>query len=359
MNAQHRTQAILVAVVDPVLHPEAMHIAAATGRAIVDTTDPGDISRHFNRVSAVLVDNETARGISNERRRDRVFLLDSDPGPPDFKLAMKIHAEQALLLPAQTAELLEALGREDDRRMGRGRAGAVIGVLGAAGGVGTSTIAATLARRRSLHNRTVLIDAVPASGGIDLLLGAEETPGARWPDLGFSRGAVQAADVLAALPAVGENLSVLSAARSGTADFFTLGPAAVSAAVRCLADADEVVDVVVDLRAGEMLEAVVPAVDHLVLVVAAEVRVVAAAVALQLELARHQVPVSVVLRHRGWSGLDVAEVERIIGVPVIAEVGTVARLPRVVEMHGLGGVLPKALVTVAEAVSAELAAVGA
>ena len=57
-------------------------------------------------------------------------------------------------------------------------AGVVIGVMGAVGGVGASTLAAVLARKRSAHNTTVLIDGVPSSGGIDLLVGAEETLGA-------------------------------------------------------------------------------------------------------------------------------------------------------------------------------------
>ncbi|WP_293951939.1 septum site-determining protein Ssd [uncultured Corynebacterium sp.] len=357
MNASQRTKAILVAVDDPVLHPEAMHIAAATGRPIVDSTDPGDINRHLNRVSAVLVDGEIATTITNDRRRDRIFLLASDPGPPDFKLAMDIHAEQALLLPAHTGELLTALGREDGTQTAsRRHPGSTIGVLGAAGGVGVSTIAAALARRRTRKNRTVLIDAVASSGGLDLLLGLEDTPGARWPDLGFTRGTVQAEDVLAALPVTGEKLFLLSAARSAALDFFALGAGDVTAAVACLAAADEPLDVVVDLRAGDIADEVVPVLDHLVLVVSAEVRAVAAAVSQRLELQRHQVPVSVVLRHRGWSGLDVAEVENIIGAPVIAEVGTISRLPRAVEMHGLIEPLPKALVAVAEAISAELGA---
>lgn len=355
MNAPHRTKAILVAVDDPILHPEAMHIAAATGRPIVDTTDPGDMNRHLNRVSAVLIDSGTAARINNEKRRDRIFLLGSDPGPADFKTAMKIHAEQALLLPAQTGELLTALGRDDDRLASPHRgSGSIIGVLGVAGGAGVSTLAATLARRRSLLNPTVLVDAVPSSGGIDLLLGAEESPGARWPDLGFTRGAVQAEDVLAALPTMGEKLFVLSTARSMTVDPFVLGAAEVKAAVACLADADDPLDVVVDLRAGDIADEVVPVLDHLVLVVPAEVRAVAAAVSQRLELQQHQVPISVVLRHRGWSGMDVAAVEKILGTCVIAEVGTISRLPKSVEMHGLTGVLPRALVTVADAIVAEL-----
>lgn len=357
MNAMHRTQAILVAVDDPVLHPEAMHIAAATGRPIVDTTNPGDIHRHLHRVSAVLIDAETAAGISNEKQRDRIFLLGSDPGPADFKTAMHIHAEKALLLPAQTAELLTALGRDDGELTSTHRgAGVTIGFLGVAGGVGVSTIAVAFARRRSHRRDTVLIDAVSSSGGIDLLLGAEAIPGARWPDLGFTRGTVQVDDVLAALPAMGDRLFVLSTARSMVADPFVLGPLDVKAAVECLSGAGRPLDVVVDLRAGNIADEVIPVLDHLVLVVPAEVRAVAAAVSQRLELQRHQVPMSVVLRHRGWSGLDVAEVEKILGTGVIAEIGTITRLPKTVEMHGMGGSLPRALVTVADAISAEIAA---
>lgn len=355
MNPIHKTQAILVAVADPVLHPEAVHIAAATGRPIVDTTDPGDIHRHLHRVSAVLIDAETAAQITNERRRGRIFLLGSDPGPADFKTAMRIHAQQVILLPAQTGELLTELGRDDAHLATKNRGGgAIIGVLGVAGGVGVSTIAAVLARRRAGRTHTVLIDAVPCSGGIDLLLGAEGIPGARWPDLGFTQGTVQAEDVLAALPLVGEKLFLLSAARSTVADPFTLGPEEVKAAIACLGAAEKPLEVVVDLRAGRIAEEVMPVLDHLVLVVPAEVRAVAAAVSLRLELQRHRVPMSVVLRHRGWSGLDTAEVEKILGVAIIAEVGTIARLPKTVEMHGLTGALPRALTTVADAIGAEL-----
>src|SRR5699024_1029716 len=140
-------------------------VAAATGRAIVDTTDPVDIHRHLNRVSAVLIDASTAATITNDRRRDRIFLLGSDPGPPDYHTALSIRAEQAFLLPAQTAELLQALGRED-APVSPGRHNTMVtGVFGVAGGVGVSTIAAALARMRSATHRTVLVDAVPSSGG--------------------------------------------------------------------------------------------------------------------------------------------------------------------------------------------------
>lgn len=354
MNTTNRSQALLLAVADPVLHPEAMHIAAATGRPIIDSTSPHDAGRHYGRVSAVLIDREMAAAMEPPAsRRERVFFLASDPGPIDWQCALSVHAEQALLLPAQAPELLAALGRDNTIAHSRG-GGVCIGVLGAVGGVGASVLAVALAQRRAATAQVVLIDGDAASGGLDLLVGIEEIPGARWPDLGFARGTVQASDVLAALPATTDGLYVLSAARSTVVDTFTLTPAEIAAAVHCLRSAEGEVDVVVDLPSGQLALEAIEAVDHLVLLVPSEVRAVAAAAHLIQRLKAIQVPVSVVLRHRGWSGMDVAEVERIIAAQVIAEVGTLSRLSKTVEMQGLGGVLPRVLLTAADAIGAEL-----
>jgi hypothetical protein len=65
-----------------------------------------------------------------------------------------------------------------------GVAGAV-GVLGGSGGVGASTFAAALA---TSAGRSVLIDCDPVGGGIDVLLGIETQPGARWSGLRVEGG---------------------------------------------------------------------------------------------------------------------------------------------------------------------------
>lgn len=167
-------------------------------------------------------------------------------------------------------------------------------------------------------------------------------------------GTVKAEDVLAALPVMDETMFILSGARSPVGDPFELGPGEVTAALTCLAAADGALEVVVDLCPGAIAGEVIPLLGHLIVVVPAEVRAVAAAAERLRHLRGFQVPVSVVLRHRGWSGLDVIEVERILGTPVIAELGTITRLPRAVEMHGLTGTLPRPLVTVGNAITAEL-----
>ena len=65
------------------------------------------------------------------------------------------------------------------------RVASVVGVLGGSGGVGASTFAAALA---TAAGRSVLIDCDPVGGGIDVLLGIEAVPGARWSGLHVDGG---------------------------------------------------------------------------------------------------------------------------------------------------------------------------
>src|SRR5579875_2141374 len=61
----------------------------------------------------------------------------------------------------------------------------VVAVLGGSGGVGASTFAAALA---TAAGRAVLVDCDPLGGGIDVLLGVEAVPGARWSGLRVNGG---------------------------------------------------------------------------------------------------------------------------------------------------------------------------
>lgn len=65
----------------------------------------------------------------------------------------------------------------------------VLAVLGARGGAGSSTTAALLARSLAHRGPTALVDLGPPPA-LAVLLGAEEAPGLRWPDLAGARGHV-------------------------------------------------------------------------------------------------------------------------------------------------------------------------
>lgn len=365
---------ILVAVGDPVIHPEATHIAAATGHGVIDTIDPREIIRLLPRAHAVLVDTDTAGHVATLDRRPGIYFLAADPGPIDWQAALTCHAENAYVLPAQAADLLTALGHARVRQPGRtthsttcptpltaaGQAnpvtgpadGTLIAVCGAGGGAGTSTLAAALARTMARHHQVTLIDADGHSGGLDLLLGLEDTPGARWPDLRLGEGTVAGADLRAALPTTPDGIAVLSAARSTLADPFRLGPEHMGPVLEALSGSPGIT--VVDLPAhSPVLETVTGTCDRLVLLIPAEVRTAAAAAGLVADLSRHRTTVTGIARHRGWSGLTTEDLARITRCQISGELGHLSRLPRAVELGGLPTRLPGPLAATARLIAEE------
>lgn len=354
-----RTDAfIVVAVADPVLHPEAAHAAAATTRPVVDFTDPSqgaELRRYAARSVAVLVDAEFAGELVELRHRSTVFFVTSDRTPMDWEAALRCHAEEAFILPAQSAELLTRLAGLSNPRQAPEHshtAATRVAVTATAGGSGASTFAAALARvgARSGHAPVTLIDADPHSGGLDLLLGIEETAGGRWPNLAFkegSEGVVAARDLRAALPATADGIAVLSAARATIDDPFTLNSAQVSQVVSALATAPGLI--VVDQPIGTELAPC----DLVAVLVPTEVRAAAAGARLIHRLRATKTQHVVLTRRRSWSGLDASELARILGTEAIAELPTVGALAKHGEISGLPTRVPGALRSAAEAVLTE------
>ncbi|HYU66580.1 MAG TPA: hypothetical protein VEK09_07480 [Jatrophihabitantaceae bacterium] len=127
----------------------------------------------------------------------------------------------------------------------------VIGVVGSCGGVGASTFAAVLAAVAGLRRRSVLVDLEPVAGGIDVLVGLEGVPGARWSGLLLGGGrldplvlvdglphwssvAVLSADVLPEPDAVSQLLAVACRAGPVVVDLGRWdSPARAAAVPRC------------------------------------------------------------------------------------------------------------------------------
>ncbi|GAA1902820.1 hypothetical protein [Lapillicoccus jejuensis] len=81
------------------------------------------------------------------------------------------------------------------------RRGRVVAVTGTSGGAGASALAAAIAVRARLAGRTAcLVDLDPWGGGLDVVVGAEQERGLRWPDLGRLAGRADGPALLAALP---------------------------------------------------------------------------------------------------------------------------------------------------------------
>lgn len=77
----------------------------------------------------------------------------------------------------------------------------VMGVIGASGGLGASTLAVALATRgaRSV-GASVAVDAAPGACGLDVTACVEHREGLRWADLGGVQGALDGPALLGALP---------------------------------------------------------------------------------------------------------------------------------------------------------------
>ncbi|KAA8724660.1 septum site-determining protein Ssd [Corynebacterium flavescens] len=349
---------ILVAIADPTLRSEAVHAAAATSLEVVQAEDPRDIMRLSSSATAILADALTAPTLAGADRSALsragghtpvVFFMAADPGPINYEAALKCRARQAFILPAESTMLLGALGAVVEQSTQRGARssparGGCIAVAGTAGGVGTSTFAVALART---VGEALLVDADPRSGGLDLLLGIESVPGARWPELNFGDGNIDANDLKRALPATSDGIAVLSQARSTVADSFQLKPAVVDGIIKAMHSDPGFI--IVDCP----VDAIPQDCHHTVLITAAEVRSAAVAQQAVLRLSSSRIPYSLVLRHRQWSGLDREDVEKLVHCPVSAEVPTIKGLMRHVETSGLPTRLPGALTKAAEAVLAE------
>ncbi|WKD56724.1 hypothetical protein CAPI_00725 [Corynebacterium capitovis DSM 44611] len=340
------TEPLLVAVDDASVHPEAIHIAAATGRPIVDVGPADSLLPDYPRAYAVLLDVTFAAQTAHLPPRPGVFLVGADLADVEATAAIYPHVSGSFVLPAQAGDVLRALSALASTRPLVKNRGRTIAVVGAAGGVGTSTFGAALARQAGAAHTPTLIDADRYSGGLDLLLGIEGEIGARWGEIVVGEGAVNRDDVRRALPATKDGIAVLTHARTTVNDPYALDGATLERLITAVGGAGlTVVDAPVDL---------LPRVDVVVVLTPAEVRGAAAAARLVAECAAAGATCAMVVRHRGWSSLSAQEVERVAHTHVVAEVGNIPRLSRVVETSGLPQRLPRALARGADAVLREV-----
>lgn len=201
---------ILVATDDDDLIHDALRWCAAAAADPHLARSATDARRHWRSADAVLVDDVVAAALVDGGlpRRDGVLLV-AEESAAVWRSALALGA-RAVLRPGDDVGAVESLASVVD---GRGEA-CVLSVTGVVGGVGATTIAAVLARLAADRgHRTLLVDADPTSGGIDLVLGAEREPGLRWSGLGTG-GRLPADGLAAALPAR-HGLSMLTWGRDG------------------------------------------------------------------------------------------------------------------------------------------------
>ncbi len=214
------------------------------------------------------------------------------------------------------------------------RSGTVVGVLGASGGLGASTLTVALAGRAAARGLApVVVDGHLEGGGLDVTAGQEHLAGLRWGDLAELRGAPGAAALLAALPsAVG--VALLAAGRGAAAVRPVVPDAAVIEAVDALRGESDLL--LVDLcRRPALRDGLVARCDTVLLLTGLHVRALADVDALVEALldAAADPPADVRLVTRGpRASAHLAEsVEQHLGLPHLAHVVDDDRVPRAAE----------------------------
>ncbi|MGY1831106.1 septum site-determining protein Ssd [Geodermatophilus sp. SYSU D01180] len=307
----------LVVCADEDLLDEVLRVLAAAGTEPEVATGGTALRRAHRDAALVLLgadvlDSPAVRALP---RRPGVVVVAPDALPaPAWAAAVERGAERVAVLPDDEAWLAARAGEAGRSPVARGWL-TVVG--GSCGGAGASTLATALAVAAAGRGGGVLlVDADPWGGGLDLLLGAEDAEGLRWPELTGVRGRVAGDALLAALPAAA-GVHVLAAARDDPAPVPAEALTAVVDAAR-----DRGLPVVVDLpRAAApdpAAEAVLAEADLALLVVPARLRAASAARALvagapwsAARLVVRTVP----------GGLSAAEVVAVAGRPVLAELG--------------------------------------
>ncbi len=297
----------LIVTADERLLDDALRWCAAVGVTPEVANDVTAARRAWRRAPVVIVGADLAGRLvgADMTRREHVLLVAVDPAHV-WSIAVDLGAV-GVFAPADEDRILEALSVALD---GRGEA-CLVSVVGGSGGVGASTLSAALAiggQRRGLQ--TMLFDADPLGGGLDLVLGSEGAEGLRWRDLDSASGRLRAESLADVLPVHG-GIATLSFDRDPAGSLPASVPSILAAAVRgfdlVVADVPRHLDAHgVDILGRSVLT---------VLVVAEEICGVGAARQV-LAILEHCTPAVVVVSVSRPGGLGRAAVVEALGRPI-------------------------------------------
>jgi secretion/DNA translocation related CpaE-like protein len=304
----------LVVTSDAQLLDDLVRLAAAGGSSVHVVADAVAAQAVWASAPLVLVGGDAVASCAQAGFGARAAVVIVTRGVPDtlaWPAVETLRAEQLVVLPSAEAWLVD---RFADLAGGRPDRGRVVAVLGGRGGAGASVLATALAvcaRRRGLA--TMLIDADPYGGGIDLVLGWERLAGLRWPELVDTRGRLSPPALVGALPSDG-SLAVLSFDRS-TVD--GVPPQAMAAALDVGRRGRDLVVLDLPRRFDDASTLALTAADRAYLVVPADVRSCAAARVVASVAATHCPSLALVVRGPARGGIDPTEVALALDLPLV------------------------------------------
>ncbi|MGC4854446.1 septum site-determining protein Ssd [Micromonospora sp. DT4] len=305
----------LVVTADGDLLDELLRLAAAAGTEVELAADPAAARTRWGPAPLVLLGVDQAQACLRARlpKRPRLVLVGRtgqiDPG---WQIAELIGAEHVAALPAAEPWLVDRLAEHGpDQPDGPGAR--VVALFGGRGGAGASVLAGGLAVTAARARlRTLLIDADPLGGGLDLVLGWEQLEGLRWPSLTSADGRVDAPALVQALPSRGD-LVVLSWDRG---EMLALPAAAMAATVDAAHRGRDFVVIDLPRQLDDAAVVALQAADQAFVVVPAELRATAAAARVVAVAAPHCGALSVVVRGPAPGRLRATEVARALGLPL-------------------------------------------
>jgi secretion/DNA translocation related CpaE-like protein len=209
MSASAATRPLLLTR-DPELRDELLRLCAAAAVTPDVVGDVGLARRDWLVAPCVLVGADCAAEVSalGLPRRAEVSLVAHGPESADlWRDAVALRADRVVVVPEEEGALVDRLADTVDGGL---QLATTIGVIGARGGAGASTLAAALALTAARDGvPALLVDADALGGSVELVVGCESEPGMRWPDVASTQGRVGAAALRAALPSR-DGLAVLS-----------------------------------------------------------------------------------------------------------------------------------------------------
>ena len=302
----------LVVTADPALLEEVLRLAAAAAVEPFVVDGPPVDAPVWAAAPLVLVGADQVGAVARAvpRRRPGVLVVTADADAEGlFPAALDLGAERVLVLPDAEAWLVDAFADAAERVV----PGRLVAVVGGRGGAGATTLAAALAvTALRAGARTMVVDADPLGGGIDLVLGGEDAAGLRWGQLAGARGRLGAGAVQDALPRVDE-LTILCFDRRPVEPV-------TGEAMGTLLDAGlRGHDLVVADLPRRLDEAATVALERAtvaLLVVPAEVRAAVAASRVVRQLSPHCVDLRLVVRGPAPAGLTADDMAEALAMPL-------------------------------------------